>query len=519
MNVVCLTQAASLEPLYRAARELQGQDKAARIGVSVTDRAYFNAFLQRFPGFFERAARPVLEWEALERAAKGEPDLSRLRDIESRLGDPVLWPATVADRRVFHGETAAFRQDYAPRHSHRFMLRLVEETTQALETLFDETKPDVVLSFICVTVADYLGYRIARDRGIPFLNLRPTRISNHVHLAETIHEPAPSLQAAFAQRRSERRNDEWTELASRYVADVVRGEARYEGILQAPSAFESALSALRRFPKAVRTTADALFGVEPDPHATPPLRAAWHRYVVGPRRARALRRIAGSSGESFSGGGFALFPLHTEPEVTLLVYSRHCMNQIEVVRALAQSLPVGMTVLVKEHPVAIGKRTSGYYRKLLDIPGVALADPALSSRVLVERCSFVATIAGSIGLEAAFRGKPVLLFGHAPFEILPASMVRRVSGLEDLAREIKGLLEEHRPDTDAIVDYVATVLEASIPLDLYSRLLRRAATLRFASAADGVHGDHDAYQRDVAAFAEYVRASLVRLKPRLEPIN
>lgn len=509
MNVVCLTQAASLEPLYRAARELQGSDPASRVGFAVTDRGYFKAFLKRFPEFFDRAARPVLEWELLERSASGAPDVARLRDIESRLGDPVLWPALVADRRVFHGLTAAFRQDYAPRHSHAFMLRLLEETTRALEALFDETRPDVVLSFICVTVADYLGYRIARARGIPFLNLRPTRISNHVYLAETIFEPAPSLRSAFEARRASRARDEWTERAARYVEGVAQGEARYEGILQSPPVLDRAAAALRRIPKAVATTAAAFFGSEPDAHAAPPLRAVWHRYVEGPRRTRAFRRMARGTGEAVAGGGFALFPLHTEPEVTLLVYSRHCMNQIEVVRALAQSLPAGMSVLIKEHPVAIGKRPPGFYRKLLEIPGVSLAEPRLSSRHLVERCSLVATIAGSIGLEAAFRGKPVLLFGHAPFEVLPATMVRRVSGFEGLAHEVKALLDGHRPDSEALVDYVATVLKASTPLDLYSRLLRRSGTLRVASATgDG----EEAYQRDVTAFAAYVRTSLAGLR-------
>ena len=53
---------------------------------------------------------------------------------------------------------------------------------------------------------------------------------------------------------------------------------------------------------------------------------------------------------------YAFFPLHTEPEVTLLVYSKPYMNQIEAIRLISHNLPIGMKLIVKEHPWNIGKR-------------------------------------------------------------------------------------------------------------------------------------------------------------------
>ena len=37
---------------------------------------------------------------------------------------------------------------------------------------------------------------------------------------------------------------------------------------------------------------------------------------------------------------YAFFPLHTEPEVTLSVYSKAHLNQIETIRLISHSLPV-----------------------------------------------------------------------------------------------------------------------------------------------------------------------------------
>ena len=50
-------------------------------------------------------------------------------------------------------------------------------------------------------------------------------------------------------------------------------------------------------------------------------------------------------------------PKQKEPEVTLLVWGRPYINQIEVARKFARCLPVGMKLVVKEHPAAVGYRT------------------------------------------------------------------------------------------------------------------------------------------------------------------
>jgi hypothetical protein len=220
---------------------------------------------------------------------------------------------------------------------------------------------------------------------------------------------------------------------------------------------------------------------------------------VGPLRRARVRRLT-TTDRAGADRPFALFPLHTEPEVTLLVYSPACRNQIEVVRNLARSLPVGMEVRVKEHPAALGKRPLDYYRHLLEIPNVRLVDPALPSRPLVEGARVVATVAGSIGLEAAFRARPVLLFGHAPYEILPPTMVRRVADPDAAPSDVHDLLAHHAHDETALEDYVAAVMAESAPVDLYSRLLRRPD----AYSARGRTATQEAEREaDLATLADY----------------
>ena len=95
------------------------------------------------------------------------PTPAVLADLEQRLGAPHLWDALVADRRIYLGPKAVFSQDYAPRWSHGQMLSILQQTATGLERLCDELQPDMVVSFICVTAADYLGWRVGRRARHP----------------------------------------------------------------------------------------------------------------------------------------------------------------------------------------------------------------------------------------------------------------------------------------------------------------------------------------------------------------
>jgi hypothetical protein len=205
---------------------------------------------------------------------------------------------------------------------------------------------------------------------------------------------------------------------------------------------------------------------------------------------------------------YVLFPLHVEPEVTQLVYATPYLNQIEVVRNVSRSIPVGMTLLVKEHPAAIGKRTLSYYRKLLEIPNVRLADPAIPSRPAVENARLVANIAGSMGWEAVLRQKPVVLFGRTPYEFLPSSMVRRVTDLEHLGDEIADLMENYRYQEEAVTAYVEATMSESVPVNLYTTLLGRGGY----SIEPDTAGTDEAWKRDIARLAQYTVDTIERSK-------
>jgi capsule polysaccharide export protein KpsC/LpsZ len=149
------------------------------------------------------------------------------------------------------------------------------------------------------------------------------------------------------------------------------------------------------------------------------------------------------------------------------------LNQIEVIRALAISLPIDMVLIVKEHPWMVGKRSFDAYQKMLNIPRVRLVNPALDARAIINGASLVAVVTGSIALEAAIIGKPVITFGECPYNALPETMVRRCKDLRALPELLRTTLLEYRNVEAALEAYVAATYANSESVNLYSVLLEK----------------------------------------------
>jgi capsule polysaccharide export protein KpsC/LpsZ len=81
---------------------------------------------------------------------------------------------------------------------------------------------------------------------------------------------------------------------------------------------------------------------------------------------------------------------------------------------VADMLPEGIDVVLKEHPVSIGRNPVSFLRRLTRRSNVHLVDPYTSSHELIRRSEAVVVISSTVGLEALLHGRPVLTMGQ-PF--------------------------------------------------------------------------------------------------------
>jgi len=116
---------------------------------------------------------------------------------------------------------------------------------------------------------------------------------------------------------------------------------------------------------------------------------------------------------------FVYFSLHLQPERTTLPEGLVYDDQVMAIRTLADALPSGWKLLVKEHPRqmkydvrSIHARSCLDYERLNEIENVEIIPLSVSQSKLIQRCKCTATISGSVSWEGLLLGKPSLIFSE-----------------------------------------------------------------------------------------------------------
>ena len=107
---------------------------------------------------------------------------------------------------------------------------------------------------------------------------------------------------------------------------------------------------------------------------------------------------------------FVFFPLHLEPEISLMVECASADNQLTFIDWLAKTLPAGWRLLVKEHPAQSSDRLPGFWEQVHRYPNVEVLASLERAEDVLARAKAVAVINGTVGFQAANLGIPVLTF-------------------------------------------------------------------------------------------------------------
>jgi len=158
-----------------------------------------------------------------------------------------------------------------------------------------------------------------------------------------------------------------------------------------------------------------------------------------PRQWRDLERWVDSD-ETFHNHQYVFYALQVEPETSTTVLAPEFNNQIAIIDLIVKSLPADVLLVIKEHMPAVGRRPDDFYEWMSEIPNVRLAHPKSDAPTLARNASVVATLTGTIGIEAATAGVPVLTFGrHNLYNAM--SHVHLVENVFSLRQTLRALLD------------------------------------------------------------------------------
>lgn len=474
IKVIGVTQGSNFSVFLQLMELLKQQEIISDAVAYVADSMAFQALHKNEPGSLDSDMKLLREWEITTKGRKRAPDWARLREYEKTLGDPVFWNALLADRRIFFGYRCKSRQDYKSRFSYEEMGGILLTAIEQIEAFISATQPGLIIGFGTSTIGDYVFYLFAQSRGIPYLQLKATKINNRVAFNDDVVALSSHIQKTYF---SSEPLPEWAMNEARsYIAAVKMRGIRYEGAIQTKRRFslkdniKAVLTGLAVDMRRLRNKE-----TREDNHVESMFLNHFHERFRNPFRNWLIARQLGKQVLDFAEikklSDFAFYPLHFEPEVSLQVFGRPFQNQIELARTLAASLPAGMLLLVKEHPRARGYRSMNYYRKLLEIPNLRLVDSRLPTYVLVQRARLVAVVSGSTGLEAVICERPVVTFGIPVYNILHGNMLHHAGDLNNLAWDIQQLLQNYRYDERRLCQYIGSTIMGSAPVDLYTALL------------------------------------------------
>jgi hypothetical protein len=294
-------------------------------------------------------------------------------------------------REVYRTDPPCYEQDEA---------WCVERTVRhfvALERIFDDWGPDVVVPEVGSETIRTAMHQIGLARGVTVLFLFYTLFPNPLRLyANTMHAPLVDPDDLRPLEPEERREVEEFVEAFKLKGKPIRQYRDTTINADAARAFA------RNFGIWLREDRDNEY-------------ARLLSAAVQRRRERA-RGIAAKSlyRPLRQGRPFVYFPLHVTDDYKIKRVIPHCVHQDALIEQVAAALPQGYDVVLKEHPMSVGRNSLAMLRKLAAIDNVRLVDPYTSSHELIRRAAGIAVISSTVGLEALMYGKPVLTLGQ-PF--------------------------------------------------------------------------------------------------------
>ena len=275
---------------------------------------------------------------------------------------------------------------------------------------------------------DHIVYALCKLKGIPTVFNHATLLKDTQFLQEDIEESASQIGKRYAELTAEGKADvALCPQFEQYYAEQTQPEGKTTIIFP-----EQPQNVLRRFFRKVLAKPAVLL------HWIPSLfyLTDWIRRLQKMQNAWRHARLLGFYDRCAVDPDFTkqyvYFPLQYQPECSTCPMAGAFVDQEIAAQLLSHTVPEGVLIYVKEHPrqrkEGIVGRNIAFFRELAAMPNVRLIKHEANTFKLREHSRAVATGTGTAGMEAIFRGKPVLLFGHTYYQYAPAVFQIRTRG-------------------------------------------------------------------------------------------
>ena len=390
-------------------------------------------------------------------------DIDYLQKFEKKYSID-LWQLGFNERLFYqHNDFYKFSQNE--------ILSILEKECKLYESILDEVKPDALIIHETALHQEDLFYQICRKRGIKVLMLNQSKIAYKCIISEELNK-LDSMPELLNIESKGRNFDELRD--SLTIKDNAKQLKKYQKDFGGNklTKLKAVLEYLLKSNNSNIKTHFSYYG------RTKLKVLIKNILLILKTKIRKSFIDKNLEHEIYPNEKFILFTLHQEPERVLLIGAPFYTNQLEIIRQIAKSLPIGFKLYVKEHFSQQLRewRKISYYKEILEIPNVRLYHPTSNIKELIEKSSLVISISGTIGLEAAFFQKPSIVMADLGYTILPS--VQKLNSIEDLPKIIKNGLDM-KVEANDLDRYLSILDKHSFDFDLKSYEMQEANFLRY----------------------------------------
>jgi hypothetical protein len=322
-------------------------------------------------------------------------------------------------------------------------LRRAIDHFRAIEQVFDEVRPDVLVPEVGNETIRVAAHLVALEKGVPVLLLFYTIFPNPLRLyVDTLHAPIVPVEELRPLMPAER--------------------AEVDAFIREFTEQATPIRPYRRVPielRRVRLFAGHLSRKREEDRDNEYLRP-WRLLSLNASewvRARAARPFYDSLDPARP---YVYFPLHVVDDYKIKRVIPHCVDQASIVEQVADALPPGCDLVLKEHPMSLGRNSIALLRRLRRRANVRLVGPYTGSHELVRGSAAVAVISSTVGLEALLYEKPVLTLGE-PF-YSGYGITLDCASFAEIRDKVPALLR-FRPDADRIRSFLFAAMSRCYP--------------------------------------------------------
>jgi hypothetical protein len=409
------------------AKKILETDSSAEIHLAFTD--YYTFFLRKdflegftaaFPGRVHTQRSIYLDWQKNENPIN--IDNNFLKKWEKSFCNIRTLDQIAKTNQLIFGDE---RNAYQIPMSKDWQNKILHDTLKWCTNLIELIQPNFIISVERCTLPTNVLYEIARVQKTTFLSIIPARLGSRWILVDDFgYGISQSRQKYISANYSDESNILLAKTAIEKLLEN-KSSAYFSIAHKIKIEFENQESSYSKiFLKDIRLFLGRVYGrifIQPKERLVKSKRLSENFIKLSIYEAKLISlKLIKSVFPKLWGGdipqqlNYFLWALHARPEGSVSVLGDG-KDEIEELLKVAQFVPDGYCLVVKENPGMFGTRSFGFYRRLKKVNKIKLVDPFSVTENLIKNSLGVIGISGTILIEAAMHDKPSCALGNPEF--------------------------------------------------------------------------------------------------------